>query len=352
MIRRGVLLLTGLGFLLLGTGCVSSSRGNELAAAYYDLGNAYMELERWEDARAAYEQALQADPAMRRAAYNLSRALVRAGELIVAERRLQALLRDDPDNGILLETLAWVYVQQGETGLAAETYRRALNYRPHDVPLLFNVALLAGQRGNWSSAYDHLLTIVELEEADGQVYYQLGESAAKLEDKEAAGWYARAVEKEPGSLEYREALARAYAKQEDYEQAASEYAELAERNPERAGEYEYRRAYVLLTGAEDYAAGMAALERALEEGFGELSALAELVTYPDLLDPEPVWTLLEDYDLAEQVRSEIERQEEAQNDNGVPLVPQESGENETGEPLAGASLPESPAADADSESGD
>lgn len=352
MIRRGVLLLTGLGFLLLGTGCVSSSRGDELAAAYYDLGNAYMELERWDDARAAYEQALQVDPAMRRAAYNLSRALVRAGEYIVAERRLQAMLRDDPDNGILLETLAWVYVQQGETSLAAETYRRALNYRPLDVSLLFNVALLAGQRGKWSSAYEHLLTIVELGEADGQVYYRLGESAAKLVDEEAAGWYARAVEKEPDSVEYREALARAYAKQEDYKQAASEYAELAKRNPEQVGEFEYRRAYILLTGAENYGAGMAALERALEEGFGELSALAELVTYPDLLDPEPVWTLFEDQGLAEQVRSEIERQEEALNDNGLPLVPQESGENETGEPLEGVGLPDSPAAETGSGSGD
>jgi tetratricopeptide (TPR) repeat protein len=317
--------------VLLLTSCATTGNETELARLNFELGNAYMELEQWQKARTAYEAALEATPDMRKAAYNLSRALIRLGEYDAAEKRLLQLLEQDPENGILLETLAWVYIKQGHTTRAAETYRRALERRPQDASVLFNLALLARQREEPERAYDYLITVVEAEKADAAVYYRLGQVSSVLENGEAPGWYSMASEEQPETPRYREALAEAYAEHGSYEKAAEEYRELARlagvAEDERA-EYLYRRARVLLTGAEDYAAGTKALRSALEAGFDDQTALADLLSYPDLLDPGPIEELLEERGLLEKVKDEMERERSQEDQPGEEAAPErEDGES-------------------------
>lgn len=313
--RRGggryslLLVLLGLLMMLAG-GCASTDSRDELGAVYFELGNAYAELKEWQEARSAYEQALAADPLLRKAAYNLSRVLVRLGEYSAAEQRLKALLEEDPGNAILLETLAWVYVQRDEIVRAVETYRAVLERQPHAEHALYNLARLEEQLGNLKRARDYLLVLVENGTADGEIYFRLGRVSAALENGEAPGWLARAVEERPESERYRNALAVAYARNGEFVRAAELYAELAEEVQERRGRYHYRRAYLLITGVDDYTRGIEALEQALQAGYRDSAGLAELLGYPDLLDPAAVEQVLGEYGVLEASKAALEAQEE------------------------------------------
>jgi len=293
--------------LLLLTGCATTEDRSELATAYYDLGNAYMELEEWEKARGAYGKALEVEQDMRRAEYNLSRALIRLEEYTEAERRLTSLLEQDPQNGILQETLAWLYIRRGMTGRAEEAYRKVLEYRPQDASALYNLALLEQERENYAEARKYLIELVKIEKADAQVFYRLGQVETELGSASVAGWFAKAADREPENPRYRKALAEAYTREKSYEDAAKEYAELAERFPERSGVYQYRRAYVLLIGKEDYAQGLEALRAAFEAGFTDSEMLADLAFHPELLDPAAVIELLKERGLWAEVQKAQER---------------------------------------------
>ena len=108
-------------FLLLGS-CATTVRRGELAAEYYNLGNAYLEIGKHDKAIGFYEKAIRLDPENRRAQFNLALALIDSGKAPEALAVLEDLAEVDPDNQEVLGALAFTYYAAGSGEDAVAVY--------------------------------------------------------------------------------------------------------------------------------------------------------------------------------------------------------------------------------------
>ena len=292
--------------LLLLAGCTSIGN-REGAEAYYNLGNAYFELGRLDESKRAYQRALELDSSLSVATYNLARLYIEEERYTDAEDILLALLQQDSGNTILFETLGWLSFRRGRYGEAVDRYRQALD-------------LGAGNAAVWYNL--------------GQIYLILENGTEALDALEEAVYYA------PESLVYRLGLAEAYHDQGRTSQAADllypafadgskdtdlltallgylvedqEYPgalevanaatdSLSSRPAPEAQEARalvlYYKAFTLLVGFEDTAAGLASLGESLKAGFDDTESLWRFFEYPDLPGLEDVRRLLNEHGLA------------------------------------------------------
>jgi tetratricopeptide (TPR) repeat protein len=141
---------------------------------YGSLGDALSDLDRWDDAKEAYEEAITLDPgndnALNNYAYYLS---TRDEQLEYAQTLAQRALEKRPDNPSYLDTLGWIYYK-------LKKYDDALRY--------IKAALQTGEAS--ATVLEHL----------GDVYH-------KMEEPELAREYwQRALDKDPGKTHLRKKL--------------------------------------------------------------------------------------------------------------------------------------------------
>jgi len=91
------------------------------------LGDVRQDLDRWEDAKSAYEQALRLDPnnhnAMNNYAYFMS---VRNEDLDYASELAEKAISFEPENSAYLDTVGWIYFKKGEYQKAKEYISRSI----------------------------------------------------------------------------------------------------------------------------------------------------------------------------------------------------------------------------------
>jgi Flp pilus assembly protein TadD len=291
--------------LLLLAGCTSIGN-REGAEAYYNLGNAYFELGRLDESKRAYQRALELDSSLSVATYNLARLYVEEERYNDAEEILVSLLQQDRGNTIIFETLGWLSFRRGRYEEAVDRYRKSLNLGVGNAAVWYNL---------------------------GQIYLLLENEPAALEALGEAVYYA------PESLVYRLGLAEAYHDQartrdavdllypafadgsrdsglltallgylvedEEYpgalEVANAALDSLGSRPSAEAQEARalvlYYKAFTLLVGFEDTAAGLAALGDALKAGFDDAESLKRFFEYSDVPGLEEVRRLFNEHGL-------------------------------------------------------
>ena len=298
--------------LLLLVGCTSIGN-REGAEAYYNLGNAYFDLGRLDESKRAYQRALELDSSLSVATYNLARLYIEEERYNDAEDILVSLLQQDRGNTILFETLGWLSFRRGRYEEAADRYREALDLGVGNAAVWYNL---------------------------GQIYLILEKEAEALEALGEAVYYA------PESLVYRLGLAEAYNDQGRTSEAADllypafadgardsdlltsllgylvedeEYPGALEvanaaldslssrpspETQEARASVLYYKAFTLLVGFEDTAAGLSSLGEALKAGFDDLESLRRFFEYPELPGLEEVRRLLDEYGLTPSEDSE------------------------------------------------
>lgn len=143
----------------------SQAQRNLRSVIYGTLADVKQDLDKWEEARDAYEMALRLDGnnhnALNNYAYYLS---VRNERLEEAKEMSERALSLEPENASYLDTLGWIYYMLGEYNEAKEYIHRSVD------------------TGNASAeVYEHL----------GDVYEALGETEA------AAEWWEKALQEDP-----------------------------------------------------------------------------------------------------------------------------------------------------------
>ena len=103
----GVVLFLG----LTGTGCMTAKTRRELAAEYFNIGNSFFELKNYDKALAMYEKALSYHDDFSETSYNLARLYISRSRFSDAINVLDELLKNDPDNLVLLQTLAYAHAK-------------------------------------------------------------------------------------------------------------------------------------------------------------------------------------------------------------------------------------------------
>ncbi|HSV57067.1 MAG TPA: tetratricopeptide repeat protein [Magnetospirillaceae bacterium] len=293
--------------LLAAMSSCASFRSHQLALAYYEVGNAWLEMERWDRAGAAYEKALYHDPSLIAASYNLARALTEAGSHARAQEILLRLLKGDPDNVRLLTLRAYAFHRAGDAASALAAYRRAAELNPRDAPTLRNLAILLERAGREAEARGILSELHSVDASDDAVLRRLALLEARRDPDDlpvgsaaqqgVAGEGARAPDAEallssylarnPGDREVLRARAELRERRELFARSMEDWTAIAGADPTDAEAW-FRLARIRLVAAGDGAAGRDALRRALQAGFSNRAAAVALLTaLPEAEREEP-----------------------------------------------------------------
>jgi len=300
--------ITAIAFLM--ASCQTNPVQEELAETYYNLGNAYLELERLDDAESAYARAMELDPELYTAGYNLARVHIFNREYGRAVELLQELLLKDPRNGILRESLAWAYLESGRVDDAEQLYSELLEADPANCNVRYNLALMASAEGEWNRTYDLLIECVYLDRGDGEILALLGKAERETEQGSGLGWFEEAAEESPEDPSIAGELAGAYRAEGEYTKALAVYDRLIDLSPDAGGRYEFEKAAVLFLALEEYGEGLNSLEAALEAGYGDSEKIAELLENLGYSSESSgygdIEALLESYDLYDPVLQRLQ----------------------------------------------
>ena len=269
--------------LIFFTGCqtVRVSRA-QYASVYFNLANAYRELEKTDDALKAYYEALRVDPSLTRNAFNFSKLLIEKKRYDEALKLLIPMRDASPQNTMILEVLAYVYYLKGEYNEAASCYKTILTIDPRHENALFNSALLYEALDMPREAYDRLIETLPFLEDTTDALKKIALLAYDIGEYEDALKYMNdylAKKSDDTSIEWE--YARILAKNKDFEKAAEIY----------------DRAEVYLLGMESFEKGKEILARAIENGFWETDRLYALATTPDFLYGEEITAYLKEENL-------------------------------------------------------
>lgn len=313
-----------LSFFLLS--CQSYVPRQDLAEEYYNLGNAYFGLERYEEAANYYRRALNLSPNLERANYNLARSLVAAGDFAGAIALLEELRANEQESVRLTETLAYAELRAGERERAVELYEEVLELSPYRVNALYNLGVIARRADNHRRAAELLSRAGDAapNDLDVQFHFGLALLATEQPERAIAALERYTTEASDPPLDRLLEIAEAYEEARYFSRALDTYSAVLDRDEQNPGAL-FGRARVLLTGAEEPEEGLSALRSALQAGFTDDQAISDLLARDDLLEPGRVREVLEENDALpeEPVDSEAAEQPE---DPDQPEAQAENGE--------------------------
>jgi tetratricopeptide (TPR) repeat protein len=242
--------------------CISNRPQNELSELYANLGDAYFRLEEYTQSASAYQAAFEYDKKNRSIKYNLARAFVKAGKKDEAFQLITELLEDDPQNGILLETKAFILLEKGHLEEAKSIYTQILNEVPNHANALYNSYLVANKEEEYDLALEYLEAYYNAVDRDGEGYVLLAKAAEKTEDEQQqVSYYEEAAKL--GNTDAMEFLASWYNKQEEFEKAIDMYEKLM-----NTKDYEFKfymqMAEIYLFNIEDFENGKKYMKLASE----------------------------------------------------------------------------------------
>lgn len=289
---------------LLLVGCQTDLSSRELAEEYFNLGNAFFELGRYQDSFDYYSRAIRLSDDIPAAGYNLARLHEQRGEYAQAVRVLEDLLAEDPSNGLYRETRAFVRFQQGQRSAAREEYAEIIEEYPARVRLRYNLGVLELDAGNEDRAYRVLAEGIDLAEEDAEYRWVLAEAAFRTDrDAEAL----EHLEVFRGlSADSPDELARLAMRQEEWGfylaslEILEEIPETVDRDPELL----FVRGVVELRATDDFDRAVDSLAAAVRSGYDpereEFTELLESLSEDERrIIEDRVRTIMEELDSAE-----------------------------------------------------
>lgn len=113
---------------------------SHLAHSHYSLGNAYLKQGKYDQARKAYQYALEADPKYPLVHLNLGVIAYREGHLPEAEEEYRKEIAIDPNDAMAWNNLGVVYMDKGDYEAAEENLERAHTLQPYFNDARINLA--------------------------------------------------------------------------------------------------------------------------------------------------------------------------------------------------------------------
>ncbi len=278
MIRKSGYIL----FIVLLSSCVTNQPDNKLADLYFNLGDAYFRLEEYNKSIAAYNSAILYTKNNRTIKYNLARVYIENGQKAEALQITDELLKEDPDNGLLLELKGYILLSSGHLDEALVPYLKILEMAPGHANALFNCSLIYSKMEDYSSALEYLEKYYEKTDKNADAYIRLADAAGKADDSEKRISYL----KEASALNSKDAtltLAEYYYREGDYLSSLEFYEKLLSM-PDYEFTWNFELAWIYLFSVEDIVKGIEYLDLAVKSGKADLKLIED-----HLAESEYLW---------------------------------------------------------------
>jgi tetratricopeptide (TPR) repeat protein len=300
----------------------------EVAEIYYNLGNAYFELNQLDQAIAAYENALALDRSLPQAGYNLARVYIESGKTEEGLAALNELLESDPENSVIRSTIGWAYYLLGDYDASHRIYVEILERTPTDTNALYNAAVTAWFLDDKEGALELYERLYSLNE-DAETLRWMASIYMDLERwREAIKHLTVYTELIPDDPDAFYDLGTAYSAERLYGEALAAFENAIQLDPENPSLY-FEKAAILLLYIENVDEGIKALEAAVNAGFSDRDKAALLLEAEELIFKEEVRSFLEQQELVEKaVPGEEEQVSEPDTEAGT--EPDTETDTETG----------------------
>jgi predicted Zn-dependent protease len=155
---------------------------------HYDLGFAYYNLNKMNQAQGEFQEALRLAPKFVRAEFLFAACLASTGDPEKAADILRRLVKEDPRNPLYWATLGQILGPMGGEGSAeaVEAIRRALALAPHDAHTQYVAATVFVQTGNFADARPLLEHLEKVDPKVLAVHVQLARVYSRLGQRELA----------------------------------------------------------------------------------------------------------------------------------------------------------------------
>ncbi len=276
--RPARLLVCVLGIASVLFGCATDMTREELAAEYYNLGTAYLDLGEPERAAEYFLRAIDLDREFVEADFNLARAYLEGDRISDAISVLSSLLAEDPRNTTLLRTLGYAYYRAGDDERAREYYESALEENEADVDALYNLGIIDSEAERYEDALAYLEHAEELDDGEdiaralGLAYFALGRD----EEAEERLVGLTAPDDEEIDVEVMWALAELARRATEFGTAVERYQAASGADPDDPRP-RYKIAEIRLVHIDEEEAGLADLRSALERNYSDVARLELLL---------------------------------------------------------------------------
>jgi len=160
-------------------------------------------------------------------------AMIEEGRSSEAEHKTRALLRSDPNGGILWKILSVALVRQGKDALQA--LRRTTELLPHDAEAHSNLGAALHDRRQWGEALVSLRRALEIQPDDVQALIDAANATRALgQARESVALYQRTLHINPQSAEAQNNLGNAFLELSQCADAVACYRRALELSPDNA----------------------------------------------------------------------------------------------------------------------
>ncbi|TVQ25482.1 MAG: hypothetical protein EA382_06960 [Spirochaetaceae bacterium] len=286
--------------------CTTTLSRADLAVEYYNLGTAYFEIGRYERSAEFLARAITLDDSLARAGYNLSRAYAMLGRYADSATQLELLLAGDPDNVLVISTLAYVEYRRGDLDRAAVLFDRAIDLNPAGVDLLINRATIAELQDDSDRGLELLVRAVDLDPSRVGIRRRIADAfVAAGRPLDAIDALRRLRTEQPDDTDATLLLAGLLASERFVAEAIDAYAAVAANEAlddavrARAG---FAQARLLLVDAREADLGIESLLLAIELGYRDAESVRGLLA-DDIAGRDRVVDLLTDAGLLPETAS-------------------------------------------------
>jgi tetratricopeptide (TPR) repeat protein len=207
----------------------------EYAFAYHALGVACAKLSRYQDAIESYKQAIRIKPDEADAHYNLGNSYAKLGRWPEAIDAYKQAIRIQPDLADVYRNLGNAYARLGRYQDAIEFYKQAIRRKPDDAEAEFDLGNACYALGRRPEAIETFRQAIGIKPDYAEAYYNLGIAYDDLgRYAEAIDAYKQAVRIKPDDDEAHCRLGAAYLAIGDKNSALAEYNILKSLNSELA----------------------------------------------------------------------------------------------------------------------
>jgi len=153
---------------------------NEHAVAYYNRGNAYLELHEYAKAIKDFDKAIELSPNYAEAYNNRGVAYAELGEYKRAIKDYDKAIELNPDDAEAYYNRGIAYARLGKYKRAIEDYDRAIELNPNYAKAYIGRGLAYAERGEYNKAIKDFDKAIELNHNLAEAYYNRGIAYAEL----------------------------------------------------------------------------------------------------------------------------------------------------------------------------
>ena len=124
----------------------------------------------WEEAIAKYDETIRLDPEDGEAYFNRGEAYLNLGQYDLAAKDFEAAVKLDPEDAEAYFSRGIAYYNLGELDRAIQDYDEAIRLDPEDPEAHFNRGIAYFNLGEYTSAFDSYNAAIQLDPEDGEVY--------------------------------------------------------------------------------------------------------------------------------------------------------------------------------------